>query len=94
MLVGSASLVLIRTVALFVVVAGAIGLCAWAGGDIADEELEGPASVVMVRADRTLADGDILVGKDGSPGAQRALEWVSRRCRSARRRSQSGCLRR
>jgi nucleotide-binding universal stress UspA family protein len=33
--------------------------------------------VVVVRTDRVLANGDvILVGKDGSPGAQRALEWA------------------
>jgi nucleotide-binding universal stress UspA family protein len=36
-----------------------------------------PCPVVVVRIDRVLANGDvILVGKDGSPGAQRALEWA------------------
>jgi nucleotide-binding universal stress UspA family protein len=33
--------------------------------------------VVVVRTDRVLANGDvILVGKDGSPSAQRALKWA------------------
>lgn len=64
-----------------VLVLGSRGLGGFAGlllGSVSQECVEyAPCPVVVVRTDRVLGNGDvILVGKDGSPGAQRALEWA------------------
>jgi nucleotide-binding universal stress UspA family protein len=64
-----------------VLVLGSRGRGGFAGlllGSVSQECVEySPCPVVVVRTDRQIADGDmILVGKDGSPGAQRALEWA------------------
>jgi nucleotide-binding universal stress UspA family protein len=64
-----------------VLVLGSRGRGGFAGlllGSVSQECVEyARCPVVVVRTDRVLASGDvILVGKDGSPGAQRALEWA------------------
>jgi nucleotide-binding universal stress UspA family protein len=64
-----------------VLVLGSRGRGGFAGlllGSVSQECVEySPCPVVVVRTDRTLGDGDVIVvGKDGSPGAERALEWA------------------
>lgn len=64
-----------------VLILGSRGRGGFAGlllGSVSQECIErAPCPVVVVRRDRLLAAGDtILVGKDGSPGAARALEWA------------------
>jgi len=64
-----------------VLVLGSRGLGGFAGlllGSVSQECVEyAPCPVVVVRTDRVVTDGDvILVGKDGSTSAQRALEWA------------------
>ena len=64
-----------------VLVLGTRGLGGFAGlllGSVSQECVEyASCPVVVVRTDRTVGDGDvILVGKDGSEGAQRALAWA------------------
>jgi nucleotide-binding universal stress UspA family protein len=64
-----------------VLVLGSRGRGGFAGlllGSVSQECVEyAPCPVVVVRTDRVLAGDDlILVGKDGSPGAQGALEWA------------------
>jgi nucleotide-binding universal stress UspA family protein len=64
-----------------VLVLGSRGLGGFAGlllGSVSQECVEyASCPVVVVRTDRTVGDGDvILVGKDGSDGAQRALRWA------------------
>jgi nucleotide-binding universal stress UspA family protein len=64
-----------------VLVLGSRGLGGFAGlllGSVSQECVEyASCPVVVVRTDRTVGDGDvILVGKDGSEGAQRALAWA------------------
>jgi nucleotide-binding universal stress UspA family protein len=64
-----------------VLVLGSRGLGGFAGlllGSVSQECVEyASCPVVVVRTDRTLGDGAvILVGKDGSEGAQRALAWA------------------
>jgi nucleotide-binding universal stress UspA family protein len=64
-----------------VLVLGSRGLGGFAGlllGSVSQECVEyGSCPVVVVRTDRIVGDGDvILVGKDGSEGAQRALAWA------------------
>jgi nucleotide-binding universal stress UspA family protein len=64
-----------------VLVLGSRGRGGFAGlllGSVSQECVEyAPCPVVVVRTDRSLASDDvILVGKDGSPGAQGALEWA------------------
>ena len=64
-----------------VLVLGSRGRGGFAGlllGSVSQECVEYAACpVVVVRTDRTVGDGDvILVGMDGSDGAQRALAWA------------------
>ena len=64
-----------------VLVLGSRGLGGFAGlllGSVSQECVEyASCPVVVVRTDRVVGDGDvILVGKDGSEGAQRALAWA------------------
>jgi nucleotide-binding universal stress UspA family protein len=64
-----------------VLVLGSRGLGGFAGlllGSVSQECVEyASCPVVVVRTERVLGDGDvILVGKDGSEGAQRALAWA------------------
>jgi nucleotide-binding universal stress UspA family protein len=64
-----------------VLVLGSRGLGGFAGlllGSVSQECVEyASCPVVVVRTDRTVGEGDvILVGKDGSDGAQRALMWA------------------
>jgi nucleotide-binding universal stress UspA family protein len=64
-----------------VLVLGSRGLGGFAGlllGSVSQECVEyASCPVVVVRTDRIVGDGDvILVGKDGSEGAQRALTWA------------------
>jgi nucleotide-binding universal stress UspA family protein len=64
-----------------VLVLGSRGLGGFAGlllGSVSQECVEyASCPVVVVRTDRIVGDGDvILVGKDGSEGAQRALAWA------------------
>jgi nucleotide-binding universal stress UspA family protein len=64
-----------------VLVLGSRGRGGFAGlllGSVSQECVEyAQCPVVVVRTDRALAEGQsILVGKDGSRGAQRALEWA------------------
>jgi nucleotide-binding universal stress UspA family protein len=64
-----------------VLVLGCRGRGGFAGlllGSVSQECVEyASCPVVVVRTDRIVADGDvILVGKDGSEGAQRALVWA------------------
>ncbi|HKE75736.1 MAG TPA: universal stress protein [Acidimicrobiales bacterium] len=64
-----------------VLVLGSRGLGGFKGlllGSVSQECVEyAPCPVVVVRTERTLGDGDlILVGKDGSEGAQGALAWA------------------
>jgi nucleotide-binding universal stress UspA family protein len=64
-----------------VLVLGSRGLGGFAGlllGSVSQECVEYASSpVVVVRTERIVGDGDvILVGKDGSEGAQRALAWA------------------
>jgi nucleotide-binding universal stress UspA family protein len=64
-----------------VLVLGSRGLGGFAGlflGSVSQECVEyASCPVVVVRTDRIVGDGDvILVGKDGSEGAQRALRWA------------------
>src|SRR5262245_15569003 len=64
-----------------VLVLGSRGLGGFTGlllGSVSQECVEyASCPVVVVRNDRALGDGDvILVGKDGSEGAQRALAWA------------------
>jgi nucleotide-binding universal stress UspA family protein len=64
-----------------VLVLGSRGLGGFAGlllGSVSQECVEyASCPVVVVRTDRLLGDGDVvLVGKDGSEGAQRALAWA------------------
>jgi nucleotide-binding universal stress UspA family protein len=64
-----------------VLVLGSRGLGGFKGlllGSVSQECVEyASCPVVVVRTDRTLGDGDvILAGKDGSEGAQRALAWA------------------
>ena len=64
-----------------VLVLGSRGLGGFAGlllGSVSQECVEyAPCPVVVVRTDRIVGDGDvILVGKDDSEGAQRALTWA------------------
>jgi nucleotide-binding universal stress UspA family protein len=64
-----------------VLVLGSRGLGGFTGlllGSVSQECVEyASCPVVVVRTDRTLGGGDvILVGKDGSEGAQRALAWA------------------
>jgi nucleotide-binding universal stress UspA family protein len=64
-----------------VLVLGSRGLGGFAGlllGSVSQECVEyASCPVVVVRTDRVLTERDvILVGKDGSTGAQRALEWA------------------
>jgi nucleotide-binding universal stress UspA family protein len=64
-----------------VLVLGSRGRGGFAGlllGSVSQECVEyASCPVVVVRNDRAVADGDvILVGKDGSEGAQRALAWA------------------
>jgi nucleotide-binding universal stress UspA family protein len=63
-----------------VLVLGSRGRGGFAGlllGSVSQECVEyASCPVVVVRTERPLGDGEILVGKDGSPGAQRALEWA------------------
>lgn len=64
-----------------VLVLGSRGRGGFAGlllGSVSQECVEyAPCPVVVVRHEHPLADGEvILVGKDGSDGAQQALEWA------------------
>jgi nucleotide-binding universal stress UspA family protein len=64
-----------------VLVVGSRGLGGFAGlllGSVSQECVEyASCPVVVVRTERIIGDGDvILVGKDGSEGAQRALAWA------------------
>lgn len=64
-----------------VLVLGSRGLGGFAGlllGSVSQECVEyASCTVVVVRVDRIVGDGDvILVGKDGSEGAERALAWA------------------
>jgi len=64
-----------------VLVLGSRGLGGFAGlllGSVSQECIEyASCPVVVVRTERIVGDGDvILVGKDGSEGAQRALAWA------------------
>jgi nucleotide-binding universal stress UspA family protein len=64
-----------------VLVLGSRGLGGFTGlllGSVSQECVEyASCPVVVVRTDRLVGDGDvILVGKDGSEGAQRALAWA------------------
>jgi len=64
-----------------VLVLGSRGLGGFAGlllGSVSQECVEyASCPVVVVRTERIVGDGDvILVGKDGSEGAQRALAWA------------------
>jgi nucleotide-binding universal stress UspA family protein len=64
-----------------VLVLGSRGLGGFSGlllGSVSQECVEyASCPVVVVRTERTIGDGDvILVGKDGSEGAQRALAWA------------------
>jgi nucleotide-binding universal stress UspA family protein len=64
-----------------VLVLGSRGRGGFAGlllGSVSQECVEyASCPVVVVRTERVLADGAlILAGKDGSPGAQQALEWA------------------
>jgi nucleotide-binding universal stress UspA family protein len=64
-----------------VLVLGSRGLGGFPGlllGSVSQECVEyASCRVVVVRADRVLAEGDaIVVGKDGSEGAQHALRWA------------------
>jgi len=64
-----------------VLVLGSRGRGGFAGlllGSVSQECVEhAPCPVVVVRTDRALADDDqIVVGKDGSAGAQAALDWA------------------
>src|SRR5262245_47303808 len=64
-----------------VLVLGSRGLGGFAGlllGSVSQECVEhASCAVVVVRTERTIGAGDvILVGKDGSEGAQRALAWA------------------
>ena len=64
-----------------VLVLGSRGLGGFKGlllGSVSQECVEyASCPVVVVRTERTLGDGDvILVGKDGSEGAERALAWA------------------
>jgi nucleotide-binding universal stress UspA family protein len=64
-----------------VLVLGSRGLGGFSGlllGSVSQECVEyAPCPVVVVRTDRIVGDGEvILVGKDGSEGAQRALAWA------------------
>jgi nucleotide-binding universal stress UspA family protein len=64
-----------------VLVLGSRGLGGFAGlllGSVSQECVEyASCPVVVVRTDRLVGEGDvILVGKDGSEGAQRALAWA------------------
>jgi nucleotide-binding universal stress UspA family protein len=64
-----------------VLVLGSRGLGGFAGlllGSVSQECVEyASCPVVVVRTDRIVGNGDvILVGKDGSEGAQRALAWA------------------
>jgi nucleotide-binding universal stress UspA family protein len=64
-----------------VLVLGSRGLGGFAGlllGSVSQECVEyAPSPVVVVRTERIVGEGDvILVGKDGSEGAQRALAWA------------------
>jgi nucleotide-binding universal stress UspA family protein len=64
-----------------VLVLGSRGLGGFKGlllGSVSQECVEyASCPVVVVRTDRTVGDGDvILVGKDGSEGAQTALAWA------------------
>jgi nucleotide-binding universal stress UspA family protein len=64
-----------------VLVLGSRGLGGFAGlllGSVSQECVEyASCPVVVVRTDRIVGDGDvILVGKDGSEGAQQALAWA------------------
>jgi nucleotide-binding universal stress UspA family protein len=64
-----------------VLVLGSRGLGGFTGlllGSVSQECVEyASCPVVVVRTDRVVGDGDvILVGKDGSEGAQRALGWA------------------
>src|SRR5262245_31746214 len=73
---------LLHTVnAVSVLVLGSRGLGGFAGlllGSVSQECVEyASCPVVVVRTERIVGDGDvILVGKDGSEGAQRALAWA------------------
>jgi nucleotide-binding universal stress UspA family protein len=79
---GPAAGAILQTVAAgSVLVLGSRGRGGFAGlllGSVSQECVEyAPCPVVVVRTDRALADGDvILVGKDGSPSARQALEWA------------------
>jgi nucleotide-binding universal stress UspA family protein len=64
-----------------VLVLGSRGLGGFTGlllGSVSQECVEyASCAVVVVRTDRVVGDGDvILVGKDGSEGAQQALAWA------------------
>jgi nucleotide-binding universal stress UspA family protein len=64
-----------------VLVLGSRGLGGFAGlllGSVSQECVEyASCPVVVVRTDRTVGDGDVIVvGKDGSEGAQHALAWA------------------
>jgi nucleotide-binding universal stress UspA family protein len=64
-----------------VLVLGSRGRGGFAGlllGSVSQECVEYAACpVVVVRTDRRLTDSDVIVvGKDGSPGAQHALDWA------------------
>jgi nucleotide-binding universal stress UspA family protein len=64
-----------------VLVLGSRGRGGFAGlllGSVSQECVEyAECPVVVVRTERALGEGDlILVGKDGSPGAEQALEWA------------------
>ena len=79
---GSSAGALLETVtADSVLVLGSRGLGGFKGlllGSVSQECVEyAPCPVVVVRTERTLGEGDlILVGKDGSEGAQGALAWA------------------
>ncbi len=61
-------------------VLGARGLGGFAGlllGSVSQQCVEyGRCPIVVLRGDRNLADGPIVIGLDGSDGAARALEWT------------------
>jgi nucleotide-binding universal stress UspA family protein len=77
----AAGALLQRVTPVSVLVLGSRGLGGFAGlllGSVGQECVEyASCPVVVVRTDRLLGEGDvILVGKDGSEGAQQALAWA------------------